>query len=283
MKKTTHPGERTTDRAQNKGRTEPFTNTTNDIPKTELPSPAESYHTVALMSATSGLRKRRHTHTWDPQPGDAVRAKFKADKAPPRFTSRWEGQGSWFPGMIAGVHGDGAVDVMFNDGFFESRVLLTNVQRVGHRVLRQWRTSGHALIGARLRIGAVSATVMCWCPASPAASEHEWAEAFQCVHDDDDEEMLTRTQVEDAIQRFGAPSSSLSPPPLPPPPSGPGALGSTDPAALRVARFPSWASDAATAVPAAPAAAEGIAGVREVRRLKPPYLNLTLTYLTSQT
>lgn len=151
----------------------------------------------------NGRKRPRSKHGWTPQPGDAVRAKFKQDKPNPRFCSAWEGKGSYFPGSVAHVHEDDAVDVMFNDGFFETRVLAKNVQRANHRVLRQWRSIGHPLIGARLVRLDTFATVACWCPESPPGSADEWPVLFVCIHDDDDEEQLTMREVEDGIRRLG--------------------------------------------------------------------------------
>ena len=206
------------------------------------------------------------------EPGDAVRAKFKADKAPPRFMTAWESQGWWFPGMVAGVHADGAVDVMFNDGFFEQRVLPGNVTRAGHRVLRQWRTAGHYLIGARLHGAcAVTGTVVCWCPASTPDCPAEWPEQFHVVQDDDDEEMLTKAVVEDGIERLREASLAASSPTAAAsravPPSVQGAAASTAanatiPTALSA--VPSSSSDATTGARTSGYDYRGPDGVREV-------------------
>lgn len=153
---------------------------------------------------------------WVPQPGNAVRAKFKSDKPPPRFCAKWEGKGSFFCGSVVHVHeDDGSCDIMFNDGFFETRVLRTCVQRAQHRVLRQWQRSGHPLIGARLRrehivtghqhTAVTLGTVVCWCPASPPTDEElSWPMMFHCVHDDDDEESLTMAEVQAGVQALAA-------------------------------------------------------------------------------
>mmetsp|Transcript_31880 Transcript_31880/g.100062 ORF Transcript_31880/g.100062 Transcript_31880/m.100062 type:complete len:270 (-) Transcript_31880:413-1222(-) len=159
--------------------------------------------------------------------GDAVRASFKKDKLPPRFTAEWPGKGCKFPGMVAGVHPDGCIDVYFNDGFFETRVLPQHVTKVRDRVHRQWRTTGHELIGQRVRRefhngkGMVQHTgqVVCWCPAGEVAREDlSWDETFHVIHSDDDEEALSLDVVRAALDRGSArPPQQPAPPAAQPP------------------------------------------------------------------
>ena len=145
-------------------------------------------------------RKRGPTAAPAWKVGDAVRAKFRADKPDPKFRPKWESQGCYFPGSICAVYEDGAVDVMFNDGYFEKRVLMQHVKRGQHKVLRQWRKTGHELIGRRVRRhfdgkGEIRGTIQVWCPASEPDAELEWPMLFQVVHDDDDEEALSMNAV----------------------------------------------------------------------------------------
>ena len=136
------------------------------------------------------------------QVGDACRAKFKVDKPPPLFTDKWQGRGSYFCGMIAGYHDDDqSFDVFFTDGFFEERILPQHVQRAHHRVLRQWRTTGHELIGRKVSREfqggkRFKGEIKAWC----AAAEDNSSDAmWHVVHSDDDEESLTYDQVISAL------------------------------------------------------------------------------------
>ena len=136
-------------------------------------------------------------------PGDAIRAKFKADKPAPRFTKRWEGQGYYYPGVVSHVHEDGTLDIMFNDGYFE-RVLRTLVKRSSHVVLRQWRSSGHPWIGQQIvrhhGTRRFVGKVVCWCPPSTSDSDRVWPKSFHCVHEDDDEETLTENEISEGLK-----------------------------------------------------------------------------------
>ena len=157
------------------------------------------------------MKRKRPDGVWTPKPGDPVRARFKADKAPPRYATRWEGQGFYFSGSICAVHSDGAADVHYNDGYFERRVLAKYLKRASHPVIRKWRTEGHELIGRRLARFDTMATITCWCPPSSPGSEFEWPLLFHCVHDDDDEEQLELAEVMKSL-RPALPSSLQSSP-----------------------------------------------------------------------
>ena len=182
-----------------------------------------------------GKRKLAAARTARPlQVGDAVRAKYLADKPPPRFLQgKSSGRGYYFRGQVCGVHADGCVDVYFADGHFEARVVPQFVTRTSHSVLRRWRSSGHDLIGRRLLISvfefdkaahrAFGARVVAWT---------EDGGFFHVVHDDDDEEALTEVDIWEGIKRLEAgactgPAATPPPPPLAPqrPPQGSASAG----------------------------------------------------------
>lgn len=171
------------------------------------------------------IKKRRGRLPRPLHVGDSVRAGFKVDKPPPRgipsraVKAEWPGKGRRFPGMVAGIHPDGCVDVYFNDGFFETRVLPQHVERAYNKVYREWRTTGHELIGQRVRRdfrdgkGAMYGQIVCWCPAGEVPGEDlSWDETFHVIHSDDDEEALGRDVVLVALEG----SSAHAPPPAPP-------------------------------------------------------------------
>ena len=159
-------------------------------------------------------------------PGDAIRAKFKADKPAPRFTKRWEGQGYYYPGVVSHVHEDGTLDIMFNDGYFE-RVLRTLVKRSSHVVLRQWRSSGHPWIGQQIvrhhGTRRFVGKVVCWCPPSTSDSDRVWPKSFHCVHEDDDEETLTENEISEGLKALKPYVTSQVPPPSAAPSAAPSA------------------------------------------------------------
>ena len=129
-------------------------------------------------------KRKAHASTAPPRHyriGQAVRAKFKADKNPPKFCAQWPGKGSLFPGHVAAVHeDDGSYDIFYNDGFFEERVAAKHVHKAAHTVIRRWLTTGHELIGRKVLQkfdgkGIFDGTIVCWCPAGSDAG-NEWTD-----------------------------------------------------------------------------------------------------------
>ena len=214
---------------------------------------------------------KRHREPISFSLGAAVRARFKADKPPPQFMSRWEGKGSFFRGHIVGVHDDGMFDVRYNDGFFEERVSPVNLEKSYHPVLCKWQSSGHHLIGCNIARrfdtkGTIEAKVVCWCPAG-SDGDDSWSALFHVVHADDDEESLPLADIHAGVRLLvGLPRAPVSSavPSSPPPAAAP---SPSLPAAA-----PGWSASAAGAHEAGPAGmicqtlpvSEGMPAVAEV-------------------